>query len=109
MLLCLPLTILGCSGVADPAKWEAPLVLDLSSVACPEIDSKPRAEFRRTTPRPAPDTTDEGGKPAVSKRATQGWIDALEISERRKNNAGASVVAEHDRCRGVTPDQKATS
>lgn len=103
MLLCLPLTILGCAGAVDPAKWEAPLVLDMTGSACPALDSKTRREFGRTTPRPEPDTVDGNGKPAVSKRATQGWIDALEVSERRKNAAGRAVITEHDRCRGVSP------
>ena len=107
MLLCLPLTILGCSGGAETIKWEAPLVIDFTSVSCPEASTATRAEFRRTTPRPAPDTTDADGNAAVSKRATQQWIDTLEVSERRKNAAGQALASEHDRCRGASPQQTA--
>lgn len=76
-------------------------MLDLTSVSCPEIGTRPRGEFRKTTARPLADTVDPAtGTPAVSKRATQAWIDALELSERRKNAAGQAVIAEHDTCRG---------
>ena len=74
--------------------------MNFTAVECPELAAGPRAEFRRTTARPSPDTTDADGRPAVSKRATQQWIDALEVSERRKNAAGQAVIGEHDRCRG---------
>lgn len=90
--------------------WDAPLVLDLTSVSCPEIDARTRAEFRRTTPRPKPDTVNpETGEAAVSKRATQKWIDQLELSEQRKNKAGQALIAEHDRCRGAPSGPKSVS
>lgn len=101
MLLFSTLTILGCGKDVD--QWTAPVVVDFSAaVGCPELSPKARAEFRRTVPRPKPDTTGDDGKPAVSKRGAQEWIDALEVSERRKNAAGAAIIAEHDRCRGAT-------
>lgn len=111
MLLCLLPTILGCSP-DEPVKlnWEAPLVVDLTAASCPEIDAKTRAEFAKTTVRPKADTTDpESGKPSVSKRATREWIDALELSERRKNKAARAVIKEHDKCRGHPPKSDATS
>lgn len=113
MLLCFPLMILGCGKDVDPSQWTAPIVTEFTSVACPAIDTKTRAEFNRSTPRAEPNTADVDGKPAVSKRRAQEWIDALEVSEARKNKAGKALIAEHDRCRGGEPgnplDPKTTS
>jgi len=90
-------------------KWDAPLVVDVAPVACPEIGSRTRAEFSRTTPRPAPDTVGDDGKSYVSKDATRAWIDALEVSEAQKNKVGQALVKEHDRCRGEAPPAKPIS
>lgn len=92
------LTIPGCE--TAPAKLDAPAAVSLAPVRCPEPDPKIKAEFRRTTPRPAgPLTKDDVRK----------WIDTLELSERRKNALGRQVIAELERCRGITADQPATS
>lgn len=83
----------GCSASA-PARWETPVVVDLTAARCPEIDDKTRAEFKRTTRRPAG---------PVSKDGARAWIDRLETSEQRKNLAGQRVIDEFDRCRGQEP------
>ena len=91
MLPFLLLTIPGCAP-GGPVKLDAPAVVDLAPVRCPEVDPRIKAEFRRTTPRPAgPLTKDDVRK----------WIDTLELSEQRKNALGRQVVEELERCRNA--------
>ncbi len=87
----------GC-GKAEPPPIAIPPVVDLASVRCPPIDDRLRAEFRRKTPRPALDTADTDGTPGLSRAATRGWIDRLELSEDRKNAAGLGVIDSYERC-----------
>ena len=77
-----------------------PLVADLTAEKCPPPAASSRAEARRTTPRPEPDTKLPSGAPALSKGATAAWIDKLELSEVRKNRALARSNTELDKCRG---------
>lgn len=86
------LTIPGC-GPDGPVRLDAPAVVSLAPVRCPEPDRRAKVEFARTTPRP-------GG--AVDKDGVRAWIDKLEISERRKNAHGRQLIAELERCRGDT-------
>lgn len=65
------------------------VALDLAPVRCPEAPAKARAEFQRTTKVPPGD---------LSRKATREWIDALRLSEARKNDAGNGVIREHDAC-----------
>lgn len=98
MLPFLLLTIPGCANA--PARFDAPVVVELSHVRCPEPDATTLAEFRRTTPRPAG---------AISKDGVRKWIDTLEISERRKNLAGQRLADELARCRNVPSAKPAVS
>lgn len=82
----------GCAATEVP-RWVAPVAVELAPVRCPEIDPRIRAEFKRTTKPPA-----EGD---LGKKQTRALIDALRISEARKNAAGARVVGEHDACVGA--------
>ena len=98
MLPFLLLTIPGCA--SDPAKFDTPVVVDLTSVRCPEVDPKIKAEFRRTTPRPAG---------PLDKDGVRKWVDTLELSERRKNARGLQVIEELERCRGADSASGITS
>ena len=81
--------ILGCE--QDRAiKFDAPLVVEVAPVKCPDVDRATEAEFNRVTPRPpGPLTKDDVRK----------WIDALEESEVRKNAHGRQVIRELRQCR----------
>lgn len=91
MLLCFPLTILGCAqnsaAKLDIGPWATQ---DLAPVRCPPADARTVAEFKRVTKTPAGD---------VTKRASQEWLDAYEEAERRKNRAGQRLVREYEACR----------
>jgi len=99
MLLCFPLTILGCaqsSAVKPPPAIVTPAnTQDLAAVRCPPADQRTAAEFQRTTRPPAGD---------ITKRAAQEWLDAYEEAERRKNRAGQRLLSEYESCRSGSDD-----
>lgn len=92
MLLCTLPMIHGCApssaGKIDIGPWATQ---DLAPVRCPPVDQRAVAEFKRTTKAPASD--------GVTKRASQEWIDAYEVAERRKNAAGQRLAKEYEACR----------
>lgn len=75
----------------------APVVVDAAPVRCSPADT---TEFKKTTPRPAPDVVTPAGDQALSKEATRAWIDRLEGSERSKNAAGLRTARDLESCRG---------
>ncbi len=95
MLLCFPLTILGCAqnsaAKIDIGPWATQ---DLAPVRCPPVDARTVAEFKRTTKVPTGE---------VTKRGSQEWLDAYAEGEARKNRAGQRLVKEYETCRGGEP------
>lgn len=64
---------------------------DLAPTRCPPVDAATVAEFKRTTAVPA--------NAGVTKRDSQKWLDAYEVAEKRKNDAGRTLAKEYERCR----------
>lgn len=83
----------------DMPTWSLPLVVNYSTISCPEPDAAAKREFKRTTAAPVPDTTDDAGAPAVSKGALKKKADELRAGEVRKNAAGARVLRDYENCR----------
>lgn len=82
----------GCAVLDGPKALAPPLIVEVAPIKCPPVPAKARAEFRRTTPAPAGD---------LNRKKTREWVDALRLSEARKNDAGAGVIREHDACVGA--------
>lgn len=100
--LCLLLMIPGCGPGSGAVEWTAPVTVDLAATRCPDISPRDRAEFRRGTPPPKPDTVGADGKPAISRGAWKNAGTALLKSEDRKNATGQRIIDEYDACRGST-------
>lgn len=68
-----------------------PVIVDLAPVRCADVSPADRIEATRTTPHPpAP----------VTKQQTRAWIDALEVSQVKKNAALDRAHSALDACKG---------
>lgn len=72
-------------------------------VGCPPAAPDDRAEASRRVPRPAADVRDIDGRPAISRQATQAWIDAHEVDGQRKRRVIGRLIGQIDVCRGERP------
>lgn len=89
----------GWLGGADTSDWSAPLVIQGTSLSCPEADPALRRESKRTVPALQPDAKDAAGKPYVSDDAVKRKFDEFRVSQERKNRALGRALDEHERCR----------
>jgi hypothetical protein len=91
--------ILGCSNT-EPVDF-GPVVVDLASKRCAELDARTRREVavRRCVPPPARACKD--GIQGLCNGDTRAWIDACDVGEQTKNNAMRQLIREYDTCRGA--------
>jgi hypothetical protein len=78
--------------------------VEVTRIACPELDAGDKRTLKVRIARPA-----HWAEKGVARRELQAHVDRLELGQEAKIAAAARVIAEHERCRGGVAQGEPTS